>query len=50
MEKKLFQGKKSDKMTTILPPPKRNDYKLDRDYKKAYKEWKKVFNLAIKKY
>ena len=37
-------------MTTILPPPKRNDYKLDRDYKKAYKEWKKVFNLAIKKY
>ena len=32
-------------MTTILPPPKRNDYKLDRDYKKAYKEWKKVFNL-----
>ena len=37
-------------MTTILPPPKRNDYKLDKDFKKAYKEWKKNFDLSMKKY
>ena len=35
-------------MTTILPPPDRKNFKSEQEYKKAYKEWKKMFDSAIK--
>ena len=35
-------------MTTILPPPDRKDFKSKQEYNKAYKEWKKMFDSALK--
>ena len=35
-------------MTTILPPPERKDFKSEEEYKKAFKEWNKMFDSIIK--
>ena len=35
-------------MTTILPPPNRKDFKSEKEFKEAYKEWKKMFDYAMK--
>ncbi len=35
-------------MTTILPPPDRKNFKSEQEYKKAYREWKKMFDSALK--
>lgn len=35
-------------MTTILPPPNRKDFKSEKEFKKAYNEWKKMFDYAMK--
>ena len=35
-------------MTTILPPPNRKNFKSEKEYKKAYKEWNKMFDSVIK--
>ena len=37
-------------MTTILPPPDRKDFKSENEFKVAYKEWKKIFDYAIKNF
>ena len=36
------------KMTTILPPPDRKNFKSEKEYKKAYKEWNKMFDSIMK--
>jgi hypothetical protein len=36
-------------MVSILPPPKREDYKNKKDYETALKEWEKAFE-TMKKY
>ena len=33
---------------TILPPPNRKDFKSEKEYKEACKEWKKDFNKLMK--
>ena len=35
-------------MTTILSPPNRKNIKSEQEYKKAYTEWKKIFDSAMK--
>lgn len=35
-------------MTTILPPPNRKNFKSEKEFKKAYNEWKKMFESAMK--
>ena len=35
-------------MTTILPPPNRKDFKSEKEFKKAYNKWKKMFDSAMK--
>ena len=35
-------------MTSILPPPKRQDFKSEKAYKEAYNDWKKMFVAAMK--
>ena len=35
-------------MTTILPPPNRKNFKSETEFKKAYNEWKKMFDSAVK--
>ena len=35
-------------MTTILPPPNRKNFNSGQEYQKAYKEWKKMFDSAMK--
>ena len=35
-------------MTTILPPPNRKNFESEQEYNKAYKEWKKMFDSAMK--
>ena len=36
------------RMTTILPPPDRKNFKSEKEYKKAYKEWNKMFDSVMK--
>ena len=35
-------------MTTIRPLPDRKNFKSEQEYKKAYEEWKKMFDSAMK--
>ena len=35
-------------MTTILPPTDRKNFESEQEYNKAYKEWKKMFDSAMK--
>ena len=35
-------------MITILPPPDRKNFKSNKDFKKAYSKWKKMFDSAMK--
>lgn len=35
-------------MTTILPPPDKKNFKSEKEYKKAYKEWNKMFDSIMK--
>ena len=50
----IFEDKKSiiyykeNKMVSILPPPKREDYDNKKDYETALKEWEKAFESAKK--
>ena len=33
-------------MTTILPPPDRKNFKSEKEYKEAYNQWEKNFDLT----
>jgi len=44
--KTKFEG--SVLMVSILPPPERKDYKTQKEYKNALKEWEKMFKRAKK--
>ena len=35
-------------MVSVSPPPRREDYKTEKEYKKAKKEWEKAFKEAKK--
>jgi len=35
-------------MTTILPLPNRKNFESEQEYKKAYREWEKMFDSAMK--
>jgi len=35
-------------MTTILHPPDRKKFKSEKEYKKAYQDWKYTFDKAMK--
>jgi hypothetical protein len=35
-------------MVSVSPPPERKDYKTQKEYKNALKEWEKMFKSAKK--
>ena len=35
-------------MVSVSPPPERKDYKTQKEYKNALKEWEKMFKRAKK--
>ena len=47
MEAKVFKIK-NDKMTTVLSPTDRKDFKFENEFEDAYEEWKKMFDYAMK--
>ena len=37
-----------EKNDNYTPPPDRKNFKSEQEYNKAYKEWKKMFDSAMK--
>ena len=33
---------------SLAPPPERKNFKTDKEFKKAYKDWEKAFNYAMR--
>jgi len=33
---------------TLTSPPERKEFKTDKEFEKAYKDWKKLFDHAMK--
>jgi len=33
---------------SLAPPPERKNFKTDKEFKNAYKDWEKAFNYAMR--